>query len=112
MRHVLLNHVSRHYNAQQTETKCPQRFRPSLSRSGHPEKQVLEEIRRSLCLGLRPSTFHQALQQLQTFGVPDKTSFVYYLSEIPKAVTNAKDLALVPLNDSAIQFTVKASIDA
>ena len=49
-------------------------------RSGQPGKQVLEGILRALCLGLSPSTPHQALQQLQTFEVLEKTSFGDFLS--------------------------------
>jgi hypothetical protein len=80
-------------------------------RSGQPGRQVLEGILRALCLGLSPSTPHQALQQLQTFEVPEKTSFADFLSELRIAVMNVKDVALVPPDDSTMQVAVKASID-
>ena len=81
------------------------------ARSGQPGRQVLEGILRTLCLGLIHSTPHQALQQLQTFEVPEKTSFADFLSELRKAVMNVKDVALVPSDDSTMQVAVKASID-
>ena len=65
-------------------------------RNGQPEKQVLEGILRALCLELSPSTPHQALQQLQTFEVPEKTSFADVLSELRNAMLNVKGVALVP----------------
>ena len=114
MRHVL-NSVSHHYPAQGTRTK--QMVRDAFARaeademSGQPGRQVLEGILRALCLGLSPSTPHQALQQLQTFQVPDKTSFADFLSELHIAVMNVKDVALVPPDDSTMQVAVKASID-
>ena len=77
-------------------------------RSGQLGKQVLEE--RALCLGLSPSTPHQALQQLQTFEVPEKTSFAVFLSELRIAVMNVKDVALVPPDDSTMQVAVKAGV--
>ncbi|CAN0455569.1 unnamed protein product, partial [Ascophyllum nodosum] len=80
-------------------------------RSGQPGRQVLEGILRALCLGLSPSTPHQALQQLQTFQVPEKTSFADFLSELRIAVMNVKDVVLVPPDDSTMQVAVKASID-
>ena len=61
--------------------------------------------------GTQPFTPHQALQQLQTFEVPEKTSFADFLSELRKAVMNVKDIALVPPDDSNMQVAVKASID-
>ena len=64
-----------------------------------------------MCLGLSPSTPHQALQQLQTFEVPDKTSFADFLSELRVAVMYVKDVALVPSDDSSMQVVVKVSID-
>ena len=64
-----------------------------------------------LCLGLSPLTPHQTLQQLQTFEVPEKTSFADFLSELRIAVTTVNDVALVPPDDSTMQVTVKASID-
>ena len=114
MRHVL-NSVSHHYLAQVTRTK--QMVRDSFARaeaderSGKPERQVLEGILRALCLGLNPSSPNQALQQLQTFEVPEKISFANFLSELRIAVINVKSLALVPPNDSTVQVVVKASID-
>ena len=80
-------------------------------RSGQPERQVLEGTLRALCLGRSHSTPRQALQQLQTFEVPKKTSFADFLSELRKAVTNVKDVALVPPDDSAMQAALKAGID-
>ena len=80
-------------------------------KSGQPERQVLEGILRALCLGLGPSTPHQALQQLQTFQVPEKTSFADFLSELRIEVMNVKDVPLVPPDDSTMQVAVKASID-
>ena len=80
-------------------------------RSGQPGKQVLEGILRALCLGLSPSTPHQALQHLQTFEVPEKTSFADFLSELRIAVMNVKSIALVPPDDGTMQVAVKASID-
>ena len=80
-------------------------------RSGQPGKQVLEGILRALCLGLSPSTPHQALQHLQTFEVPEKTSFEDFLSELRSTVMNVKDEALGPPDDSTMQVAVKASID-
>ena len=64
MRHVL-NSVSNHYPVQVTRTK--QMVRDAFARaeakerSGQPGKQGLEGILRALCLGLSPSTPHQAL---------------------------------------------------
>ncbi|CAM9486732.1 unnamed protein product, partial [Ascophyllum nodosum] len=80
-------------------------------RRGQAGKQVLEEILRALCLGLSLSTPHQVLQQLQTFEVPDKTSFAGFLSELRIAVINVKDVALVPPDDTTMQVAVKARID-
>ena len=80
-------------------------------RSGQPGRQVLEGILRALCLGLSPSTPHQALQQLQTFQVPEKNSFADFLSELRIAVMNVKDVALVPPDDSTMQVAVKARTD-
>ena len=80
-------------------------------RSGQPRKQVLGGILRDLCLRLSPSTPHQALQQLQTFEVPEKRWFTDFLSELRIVVLNVKDVALVPPNDSAMQVAVKPSID-
>ena len=80
-------------------------------KSGHPGKQVLDGILRTLCLGLSPSTPHQALQQLPTFEIPEKTSFADFLSELRIAVMKAKDVALVPPDHSTMQVAVKASID-
>ena len=80
-------------------------------RSGQPRREVLEGILRALSLGLSPSTPHQALQQLQTFEVSEKTSFANFLSELRIAVMNVKDVALVAPDDSTIQVPVKASID-
>ena len=74
-------------------------------------KTSLEEILRASCLGLGPSKPHQALQQLQNFEVPEKTSFADFLSELRTAVMNVKDVALVPPNDGTMQVAVKASID-
>ena len=115
MRHVL-NSVSHHYPAQVTKTK--QMVRDAFARaeaderSGQPGRQVLEGILRALCLGLSFSTPHQALQQLlQTFTVPEKTSFADFFSELRIAVMNVKDVALVPPDDSTMQVAVKASID-
>ena len=114
MRHVL-NSVSHHYPAQVTRTK--QMVWVTIAgaeadeRNGQPERQVLEGILRALCLGLSLSTPHQALQQLQTFEVPEKTSFADFLSESRIAVMNVKDLALVLPDDSTMQVAVKASID-
>ena len=114
MRHVL-NSVSHHYLAQVTRTK--QMLRDAFARaeaderSGKPERQVLERILRALCLGLNPSSPNQALQQPQTFEVPEKISFADFLSELRIAVINVKSLALVPPNDSTVQVVVKASID-
>ena len=114
MRHVLIS-VSNHYPVQVTRTK--QMVRDAFARaeakerSGQPGKQDLEGILRALCLGLSPSTPHQALQQLQTFEVPEKTSFADFLSELSTAVMNVKDAALVPPDDSTMQVAVKASID-
>ena len=113
-RHVLSS-VSHHYPAQATRTK--QMVRDAFARakaderSGQPGRQLLEGILRRLCLGLSPSTPHQALQQLQTFQVPEKTSFADFLSELRIAVMNVKDVALVPPDDSTMQVAVKASID-
>ena len=114
MRHVL-NSVSHHHPAQVTKTK--QMVRDAFARaeaderSGQPGRQVLEGILRALCLGLSPSTPHQALQQLRTFQVPEKTSFADFLPELRIAVMNVKDVALVPPDDSTMQVAVKASID-
>ncbi|CAM9918587.1 unnamed protein product, partial [Ascophyllum nodosum] len=116
MRHVL-NSVSHQHPAQVTKTK--QMVRDAFvraeadERSSQPGRQVLEGILRALCLGLSPSTPHQALQQLQTFQVPEKTSFADFLSEseLRIAVMNVKDVALVPPNDSTMQVAVKAGID-
>ena len=80
-------------------------------RSGQPGRHVLEEILRVLCLGLSLSTPHQALQQLQTFEVPEKTTFADFLSESRIAVMNIKDLALVPSDDGTMQVAVVSSID-
>ena len=80
-------------------------------RSGQPGRQVLNGILRALCLGLSPSTPHQALQQLQTFEVPEKTSFADFLSELRIAVMHVKDAALIPPDDSTMHVAVKASID-
>ena len=63
-----------------------------------------------LCLGLSPSTAHQALQQLQTFEVPEKASFADFLSDLRIAEINVKDVELVTLDDSTMQVAVKASI--
>ena len=115
MRHVL-NSVSHHYPAQVTRTK--QMVRDAFARaedekrSGQPGKQVLEVILRALCLGLSPTTTpHQALQQLQTFEVHEKTSFAEFLSELRIVVMNVKDVARVPPDHSTMQVAVKASID-
>ena len=114
MRHVL-NSVSHHHPAQVTKTK--QMVRDAFARaeaderSGQPGRQVLEGILRALCLGLSPSTPHQALQQLQTFQVPEKTSFADFLPELRIAVMKFKDVALVTPDDSTMQVAVKASID-
>ena len=54
---------------------------------------------------------HRALQQLQTFEVPEKTSFADFLSELRIAVMNVKDVVLVPPDDSTMHAAVKASID-
>ena len=114
MRHVL-NSVSHHYPAQVTRTK--QIVRDAFARaeaderSGQPGRQVLEGILRALCPGLSPLYPHKALQQLQTFEVPEKTSFADFLSELCIAVMNVNDVALVPPDDSTMQVTVKASID-
>ena len=113
MRHVL-NSVSHHYPVQATRTK--QMVRNAFARaeaeerSGQPGKQVLEGILRALCLGLSASARHQALQQLQTFEVPEKTSFADVLSKLRITVMNVKDVALVPPDDSMMQVAVKASI--
>ena len=64
-----------------------------------------------MCLGLSPSTPHQALQQLQTFEVPEKTSFADFLSELRIAVMNVKGIALVTPDDSMMQVAGKARID-
>ena len=80
-------------------------------RSGQTGKQVLAGSFRALCLGLSPSTLHQALQQMQTFEVPEKASFAGFLSGLRFAVMNAKDVALVPPDDSTMQVAGKASID-
>ena len=115
MRHVL-NSVFHHHRVQVTRTK--QMVRDAFARaeaeerSGQPGKQVLEETLRALCLELSPSKPHQALQQLQTFDVPEKTSFADFLSEFRIAVMNIKDVALAPPDDSTMQVAVKASIDA
>ena len=114
MRHVL-NSVSHHYPAQVTRTK--QMVRDAFARteveerSSLPGKKVLEGPLRVLCLGISPTTPHQALQQLQTFEVHEKTSFTEFLSELRIAVMNVKDLARVPHDDSTMQVAVKASID-
>ncbi|CAM9485641.1 unnamed protein product, partial [Ascophyllum nodosum] len=99
-------------------TKTKQMVRDAFARaeaderSGQPGRQVLEGILRALCLGLSFSTPHQALQQLlQTFTVPEKTSFADFFSELRIAVMNVKDVALVPPDDSTMQVAVKASID-
>ena len=97
MRHVL-NSVSHHYPVQVTRMK--QMVRDAFARveakerSHQPRKQVLEGIKRTLCLGLGPSTPHQVLQQLQTFEVPEKTLFADFLSVLRIAVMNVKDVAL------------------
>ena len=80
-------------------------------RNGQPGRQVLEGVMRALCLKLSPSTLHQALQQLQTFEVPKKTSFADFLSELRIAVMNIEDVDLVPPDDSTMQVAVKASLD-
>ena len=114
MRHIL-NSVSHHYPAQVTRTE--QMVWDAFARaeaderSGQPGRQVLEGVLRAFCLGLSPSTPHQALEQLQTFEVPEKTSFADFLSELRIAVMNVKDVALVPPYDSTMQVAVKASID-
>ena len=114
MRHVL-NSVSHSYHAQMTRTK--QMVRDAFARaeaeerSGQTGKQVLGGILRALCLGLGPSTPHQALQQLQTFEVHEKTSFAGFLSELCFSVMNAKGVALAPPDDSTVQVAMKASID-
>ena len=114
MRHVL-NSVSHHYPAQVTRTK--QMVRDAFARaeayekSGQPGRQVLGGILRALCLELSSSTPHQALQQLQTFEVPEKTSFADFLSELRIAVINVIHVALVPPDDGTMQDAVKASID-
>ena len=114
MRHIL-NSVSHHYPAQVTRTE--QMVWDAFARaeaderSGQPGRQVLEGILRAFCLGLSPSTPRQALQQLQTFAVPEKTSFADFLSELRIAVMNVKDVALVPPYDSTMRVAVKASID-
>ena len=104
--HKSLNSVSHHYPAQVTRTK--QMIRDAYARaeaderSGQPGRQVLKGILRSLSLGLSPSTPHQALQQLQTLEVPEKTSFADFLSELRIAVMNVKDVALDPPDDSTM----------
>ena len=114
MRHVL-NSVSHHYPAQATGTK--QMVRDAVAReeaderSSQPGRQVLEGILRALRLGLSPTSPHQALQLLQTFEVPEKTSFADFLSELRIAVMNIKNVALVPPDDGTMQVAVKASID-
>ena len=80
-------------------------------RSGQTGKQILEGILRALWLGLSPSSPHQALQQLQTFEVPEKTLFTDFLSELRIAVMNVKGVALVSPDGSTMQVAVKASID-
>ena len=55
-------------------------------RSGPPGRQVLEGF-------LTP---HQALQQLQTFEVPEKISFTDFLFKLRIAVMNVTGVALVP----------------
>ena len=81
-------------------------------RSGQPGQYVLEGILRGLCLGLGPSSPHQALQQLQTFEVHEKISFMDFMSKLRIAVMNVKGVAFVPPDDSTMQVAVKASIDA
>ena len=114
MRYVLSS-VSNHYPVQVKRTE--QIVRDAFARAeaedrgGQPGKQVFEEILRTLCLGLGPSKPHQALQQLQNFEFPEKTSFADFLSELRTAVMNVKDVALFPPNDGTMQVAVKASID-
>ena len=85
MRHVL-NPMSHHYPAQVTRAR--QMVRDTFARAEADERsvqpgiKVLERILRALCLGLSPSTPDQVLQQLQTFEVPEKTSFADFLSEL------------------------------
>ena len=114
MRHVL-NSMSQDYPVQATRTK--QMVRDAFAggeadeRSGQPGRRVLDWILRVLCQQLSPSIPHQALQQLQAFEFPEKTSFADFLSELRTAVINVKDVALVPLDDSTMQVAVKSSID-
>ena len=111
----VFNSVSQHYSAQVTQTK--RMVHDAFARAeaeeriGQPRKQVLEGILRALRLGSSPSTPHQALQQLQTFEVPEKTPFADFLSELSIAMLNVKDVALVHPDDSTMQVAFKASID-
>ena len=112
---LVLNLVSHYYPAQVTRTNqmvCDALARAEAKdRSGQPGKEVLEWILRALCLGLSPSTLHQALRQLQTFEDPENNSFAGFLSKLRIAVMNVNDVALVPPDYSTMQVTVKASID-
>ena len=110
-----LNSVS-HYNPAQV-TRMKQTVDDAFARAeaeerrGQAGKRVLEGILRALCLGLSPSKPRQALQRLQTFEVPEKTSFADFLSELRIPVMNAKHVGLVPPGLSTMQVAAKASID-